>query len=89
MLLKLRESERDVTEKEAIGAIRSGPKSFLELLNRPGTNFRLTERICEVAWKYYYVFHVLQKKRPSELFKYGYLSLRSEFRENEDVLGVL
>ncbi|RGP72524.1 heterokaryon incompatibility [Fusarium sporotrichioides] len=70
MLLRLRRSETNVTEEEAIRAIESGPETFLELFNRPGTNFRLTEKICKVAREHDYVFRVLKKKRPSELFIY-------------------
>ncbi|CAG1986279.1 unnamed protein product [Fusarium graminearum] len=68
MLLGLRISERDVTEDEAIKSIESGSEAFLELFNRPGINFRLTERICKVAQKHDYAFGVLKNKRPSELF---------------------
>lgn len=69
-LAELRHSETDVTEHEAIAAIESGLEGFLELLNRPGSNFRLTEKICMVASKHDYAFQVLQKKRPSELFTF-------------------
>jgi hypothetical protein len=69
-LAELRHSESDVTEHEAIAAIESGVEGFLELLNRPGINFRLTGKICMVASKHDYAFQVLQKKRPSELFMF-------------------
>jgi len=69
-LAELRHSESDVTEHEAIAAIESGVEGFLELLNRPGINFRLTEKICMVASKHDYAFQLLQKKRPSELFMF-------------------
>ncbi|XEU99256.1 hypothetical protein FSHL1_004543 [Fusarium sambucinum] len=70
MLLGLQRSETDVTEAEAIKAIENGLGTFLELFNRPGTNFRLTEQICKVAWEHDSVFRVLEKGRPSELFIY-------------------
>ncbi|RGP61244.1 hypothetical protein FLONG3_10610 [Fusarium longipes] len=86
-LLELRKSERDVAEQEAVQAIQSGPEAFLELFNRPGINFRLTEPICQVARKHPYAFQVLLKKRPSEMFKTGFLLPRSEsFETDFDVL---
>ncbi|RBR09505.1 uncharacterized protein FIESC28_09836 [Fusarium coffeatum] len=66
MLLGVRASERNITEDEAIRAIQSGPEGFLELLNRQGTNFRLNERICEIAIQHDYALYYLPRKRPSE-----------------------
>lgn len=70
MLTKLQSSERDVYEDEAIRAIQNGPGTFLELLNRPGTNFKLSQRICETAIQYNYASQHLQRKRPTEWFKF-------------------
>ncbi|KAJ4130318.1 hypothetical protein NW768_007301 [Fusarium equiseti] len=69
-LAELRRSETDVKEHEAIAAIESGVQGFMELLNRPGVNFKLTEKISMVASKHDYAFRLLQKKRPSELFMF-------------------
>ncbi|KAI1065005.1 hypothetical protein LB507_001180 [Fusarium sp. FIESC RH6] len=71
MLLELRALERNVTEEEAITAIQSGPEAFLELLNRRGTNFRLNEKICEIAIQHDYAVYHLRKKRPKEWFLFS------------------
>ena len=68
MLLEFRVSERNLTEEEAIAAIQSGPEAFLELLNRRGTNFRLNEKICEIAVQHDYAVSHLREKRRNEWF---------------------
>ena len=80
MLTELQSSERDVDEDEAIRAIQNGPETFLELLNRPGTNFKLSRRICEIAIQYNYASQHLQRKRPTEWFMF-----RPEYRSQEQV----
>ncbi|SCO80526.1 related to heterokaryon incompatibility protein [Fusarium oxysporum] len=62
------EAEQDVPEDTAIRAIEDGPEAFTTLLNKRGTNFRVTQRIREVASGYMYAFEVLRVKRQSEVF---------------------
>ncbi|EGU81695.1 hypothetical protein FOXB_07798, partial [Fusarium oxysporum f. sp. conglutinans Fo5176] len=62
------EAEQDVPEDTAIRAIEDGPEAFTALLNKRGTNFRVTQRIREVASGYMYAFEVLRVKRQSEVF---------------------
>ncbi|KAI3585791.1 heterokaryon incompatibility protein-domain-containing protein [Fusarium oxysporum f. sp. albedinis] len=68
MLKEKREAEQDVPEDTAIRAIEDGPEAFTALLNKRGTNFRVTQRIREVASGYMYAFEVLRVKRQSEVF---------------------
>ncbi|EXK77867.1 hypothetical protein FOQG_17450 [Fusarium oxysporum f. sp. raphani 54005] len=67
-LSELRRREKDVSEEMAIRAIKCGPEAFTALLNKQGTNFRVTKRIREVASEHSYAFEVLRVKRQSEVF---------------------
>lgn len=67
MLLELQKSERDVSEGEAIQAIQSGGEAFLELFNRPDSNFKLTKKIYNVALVHDYALGVLKRTRLSEV----------------------
>ncbi|RKL30367.1 hypothetical protein BFJ72_g11481 [Fusarium proliferatum] len=67
-LRRIREAEQDVPEDVAIKAIEDGSETFTTLLNKPGTNFRVTKRIREVASGYMYAFEALRVKRLSEVF---------------------
>ncbi|KAF5667679.1 heterokaryon incompatibility protein [Fusarium circinatum] len=67
MLLEMRDTEETVTEDAAIRAIETGPKAFNELYNKPGTNFKVTERILEAAAEQGYALHILEAGRSSEV----------------------
>jgi hypothetical protein len=67
-LRRMQYAEQDVPEDAAIRAIESGPEAFTTLLNRPGLNFRVTERIRQAASEHMYAFEVLRVKRQSEVF---------------------
>jgi hypothetical protein len=66
----------NVTKKVYRQAIKAGieilsylfPESFMALLNKKGTNFRVTERIREVAIEHSYAFEALGLRRHSEVF---------------------
>ncbi|KAF5532124.1 heterokaryon incompatibility protein [Fusarium mexicanum] len=67
MLLEMRDAEETVTEDAAIRAIETGPKAFNELYNKPGTNFKVTERILKAAAEQGYALHILEAGRSSEV----------------------
>lgn len=48
-LKTMRSSEVDVSEEEAIRAIKGGPDTLRRCLDKPGTNFRVTETIFKTA----------------------------------------
>ncbi|KAF5571070.1 heterokaryon incompatibility protein [Fusarium phyllophilum] len=63
-----RSYEKDISDEVAISAIKRGPEAFMALLNKKGTNFRVTERIREVAIEHSYAFEALGLRRHSEVF---------------------
>ncbi|KAJ4248727.1 hypothetical protein NW762_012565 [Fusarium torreyae] len=67
LLLAKRAEEADVSEDEAIQAIRDGPSALNALLDRPGTNFRVTQRIFAAARKEKHALDILRKRRASEV----------------------
>ncbi|KAF4445231.1 heterokaryon incompatibility [Fusarium acutatum] len=75
ILREKHEAEQDVPEEVAIKAIEDGSEAFNTLLNKPGTNFRVTERIRDVASGYMYAFEALRVKRQSEVFPDSHLNL--------------
>ncbi|KAF5704837.1 heterokaryon incompatibility protein [Fusarium mundagurra] len=64
----IRNKERNISDVEAIIAIKRGPEAFMALLNKKGTNFKVTKRIREVAIEHSYAFEVLGLTRHSEVF---------------------
>ncbi|EXK46476.1 hypothetical protein FOXG_10972 [Fusarium oxysporum f. sp. lycopersici 4287] len=62
MLKMIQEAEQDVPEDTAVRAIEDGPEAFTALLNKRGTNFRVTQRIREVASGYMYAFEALRPR---------------------------
>ncbi|KAM0552636.1 hypothetical protein ACHAPJ_007733 [Fusarium lateritium] len=68
LLSAKRAEEVDVSEYEAIQAIQDGPVALNALLDRPGTNFRVTDRILVAAWEESHALDILEKRRQSELF---------------------
>ncbi|KAG4295202.1 hypothetical protein FPRO06_01786 [Fusarium proliferatum] len=58
----------DVPEDKAISAIKNGPEAFIKLLDQPGSNFRVTDRIRQIASEHMYAFEVLRVRRQSEVF---------------------
>ncbi|KAF5611918.1 heterokaryon incompatibility protein [Fusarium subglutinans] len=68
MISRIRKREKDVSDEVAISAIQCGPEAFMALLNKRGTNFRVTKRIREVAIKHSYAFEALGLRRHSEVF---------------------
>ncbi|KAF5988594.1 heterokaryon incompatibility protein [Fusarium coicis] len=64
----IRSEEEDISDEVAISAIKRGPEAFMALLNKEGTNFRVTERIREVAIEHSYAFEALGLTRHSEVF---------------------
>ncbi|KAF5964064.1 heterokaryon incompatibility protein [Fusarium bulbicola] len=67
-MIKTQKAEKDVSEDVAIKAIEDGPEAFAALFNKRDTNFRVTERIREVASGHIYAFETLRAKRQSEVF---------------------
>ncbi|KAG5791298.1 hypothetical protein H9Q69_009663 [Fusarium xylarioides] len=68
IMANVRYSEEDISDEVAISAIKRGPEAFMVLLNKKGTNFRVTERIREVAIEHSYAFEALGLRRHSEVF---------------------
>ncbi|KAF4987834.1 hypothetical protein FGRMN_10150 [Fusarium graminum] len=60
--------ERNVSEVEAIQAILRGPDDLLALLNKPKTNFKITDRIREVALQKTYACDILSNRRYTEMW---------------------
>ncbi|KAF5676608.1 heterokaryon incompatibility protein [Fusarium heterosporum] len=65
---KMQKEEIDVHEDEAIETIMRGPGALLALLNRPGTNFKITDRIRKFALKKTYACDILSNRRYSEMW---------------------
>ncbi|TXC03678.1 hypothetical protein FocTR4_00002111 [Fusarium oxysporum f. sp. cubense] len=88
MLKRIQEAEQDVPEDTAVRAIEDGPEAFTALLNKRGTNFRVTQRIREVASGYMYAFEALRVKRQSEVFPDSDIDLHSLDLPSPDLTGL-
>ncbi|EMT64801.1 Heterokaryon incompatibility protein 6, OR allele [Fusarium odoratissimum] len=87
-ILQIQEAEQDVPEDTAVRAIEDGPEAFTALLNKRGTNFRVTQRIREVASGYMYAFEALRVKRQSEVFPDSDIDLHSLDLPSPDLTGL-
>ncbi|KAF4968194.1 hypothetical protein FSARC_4384 [Fusarium sarcochroum] len=67
LLSARRAEEVDVPEDEAIQAIQNGTSALNTLLDRPGTNFRVTQRIFAAASEEKHVLDILWRRRQSEV----------------------
>ncbi|RSL96275.1 hypothetical protein BHE90_012537 [Fusarium euwallaceae] len=68
LLLDRRNQEVNVSEREAIRAINGGPETLRVCLDRPGTNFQVTEAILEAAMlRGRDVVEILLRRRESEV----------------------
>ncbi|KAL2684548.1 hypothetical protein Neosp_005626 [[Neocosmospora] mangrovei] len=92
LLLDRRNNEVNVSEEEAIRAINGGPETLQRCLDKPGTNFQVTEAIFEAAMlRGRDVTEMLFRRRESEV------NIRQDIHEihqlREDlcrhVLGIL
>ncbi|RSL64338.1 hypothetical protein CEP54_004833 [Fusarium duplospermum] len=69
LLLDRRNQEVNVSEQEAICAINGGPETLRLCLDKPGTNFQITETIFEAAMlRGREVVEMLVRRRESEVY---------------------